>query len=146
MNNKFYNEKHPNALVVYLSDVEAKIVRKWAAATKSKSVSSFLRNSLYMIGCCNVRLRVAHDDLNKLTQELELFNQYMINLLVALAERTEVEMEDVAEIQRKMDEIKAVVMESHEAILAGRREHESQVDRYLEELVEEILDIDKDTE
>lgn len=137
-------ENRANPLTTYVSDEEVKMVKKWTALTKSKSISAFLRKTLYMSGCCVVRIRLDNPVLSQISDELHQYNIYQIKMIEALLDHNEVDMEDIDAIKEKMDTLNRLIEKVHKIAMIERNAQREKAERYLRDWVDHLLGISKE--
>lgn len=137
------NENRSIPLTTYISGEEARTVKKWITLTNSKSISAFLRKTLYMSGCCIVRIRLDNPILSKISDELHLFNIYLIQLIEVLLNCNEVDMDDIDAIKQKMDDLNILIEKIHKIAMIERNFQREKAERYLKDWVDNLLGISK---
>lgn len=136
-------EKKTIPIITYLTEEEAATVRLWKKLTNSKSMSAFIRKALYMVGYCNVSLRLDNNDLHELAETLNVFTMCFVSATSELLKRNEIDVEDIENLNRKMDEIYSVAKKCYSVILAERHANRQNVERYLVDRVDDLLGISK---
>lgn len=135
------SEKRTNALTVYLNDDEVYMIKKWKENARSKSISDFLRNAMYMVGCCQIQIRTDNRDIQQIPDALNLFCHCVLTTIDELLKHDEVEMEDIEHIRLKMDKIYDTVQACYSMLLAERNDQRQKAEKYLTEWVNNILGI-----
>lgn len=129
MNKTSEVKKHP--MTVYLNEDEAYMVGKWKEYTNSKSTSEFLRKTLYLTGCCGIRLRIENPEATSIAEELHLFNLYLITAIDEILKHDEVNIEDIEYLRRRMDSLYDIISKCYRVILAERIGNGKKIERYL---------------
>lgn len=135
------NESKTVAMTVYLTEEEASKVQKWREYTRSKSMSEFLRKALYMVGFLQLRLWPDNSDLQSLHDTLNVFYMCFSTTVGELLKCNEIEVDDVAVLTQKMDEICDTVNRYYKMMLTERHIQRNQAERYLIDRMDELLGI-----
>lgn len=138
---KVSEAKKTATLTVHLSEEGAEAVKKWAKYTGCSSTSAFIRQALSMTGCGRAQVVAKTDDLQEVSEALNMYNLHSGMLIDALLNHGEIQMKDIEELRRRMDEIYDAVQKCDVISTTERCIQRKNAERYIIHKIDDIFGI-----